>query len=81
MNSRGRLARIKARAGLTDKPKVVAGGSDLKPIVASDFETGDLVHEFETIKAAIEAGFNKPNLIGALKNGRKYKGLSWAYAE
>lgn len=53
-------------------PKEVAGINQIDP------ETGNVVATFPSIEAAAEAGFNKPNLSGAIKNGTKYKGHLWA---
>lgn len=82
------LARIKARQELASQ-KVISvvqeksqeEEKDLVKIAMKDPETGDVVKEFESIEQAIEEGFNRPNIVGAIKNGNKYKGHLWTINE
>lgn len=75
MISRGMLARIKARAGMVLAPKVPV--VDQPRIAMKDLVTGEIVQEFANIDEAVEKGFSKPHVAGALKNGNKYKGHLW----
>jgi hypothetical protein len=79
MRNRALHARIlakkpkKARA----KKKTVAA-SGIKKI---DPESNEVIGTFESLEDALEKeGLNKPNLIGALKNGTKYKNAIWKEA-
>ena len=76
------LSRIKARQALAKQefvPEVKTDEKtvDLVKIAMRDLETGIVVKEFGSIDEAIAEGFSKPNLVGALKNGNKYKGHLW----
>ena len=43
-----------------------------------DIESGEVVETFSSLEEAIEKKeLNRPNLIGAIKNGNKYKGFHW----
>lgn len=76
------LSRIKARK-LQAEPEVVPVKvkEDLVKIAKRDLQTGEVVEVFESIDEAIAKGFNKPNLVGAIKNGNKYKGHLWTTIE
>ena len=51
------------------------------PILKIDIKDESLIKEFESFDEAVEEeGLNSPNLIGALKNGNKYKGFYWKIA-
>lgn len=74
---------ILARIGAKKEPISLVGekpGPDTKKIVMKDPESGKVVKEFESVEKAVEEGFSKPHLAGALKNGNKYKGHIWAEA-
>jgi hypothetical protein len=75
------LSRIKARK-LLAQPEAVPGNEKdaLVKIVMKDVKTGK-VREFESIDEAISEGFDKTNLVKALKNGSKYKGHLWTVVE
>jgi hypothetical protein len=46
-----------------------------------DPESGEILATFDSLDKAIEGkGLNRPNLIGAVKNGNKYKGMLWKKA-
>jgi hypothetical protein len=75
MISRGMLARIKAKAGMVFASKVPV--EDQQCIAMKDLVTGEIVQKFVSIDEAVEKGFSKPHVAGALKNGNKYKGHLW----
>jgi hypothetical protein len=79
MNRRAILARIKAKLGLvTPVPvKAKADKKDLGKIAMKDLKTGEVVKEFENIEQAVAEGFNLPNIVGAIKGNKKYKGHFW----
>jgi len=69
MKNRSILSRINAKI---EKP--------VKGIVQTNIETGEKF-TYASIDEALSDGFSKPNLLGALKKGTKYKGFLWEYAE
>ena len=77
------LSRIKARKLLAQQEEVPVKKTDdpIVKIAMKDLVTGEIVEVFESIDEAIEKGFSKPNLVGALKNGNKYKGHLWTTIE
>ena len=81
MNRRAILSRIKAKLGfyplenVQEKPKTEK--KDLGKIVMKDLNTGEVVKEFENIDQAVAEGFNLPNIVGAIKGNKKYKGYFW----
>jgi hypothetical protein len=83
MTSRALLSRINAKAEPIKKV-VVAKKSTSVPIgpksgtlVQTDALTGKEIKKFKSIDEAVKKGFSKPNLVQAIKNGRKYKGSLW----
>lgn len=76
------LSRIKARK-LQAEPEVVLEKKkvDLGKIAMKDPDTDEVVKVFESIDEAIAEGFSKPNLVGAIKKGSKYKGHLWTTIE
>jgi len=52
-----------------------------KKVQKKDVETGKVVETFDSVEAAVEAGYSLPNLKGAIKNGTKYKGHHWSEVE
>lgn len=81
MRSRALLSRIKAMLSKdTVQPAVIAEPqkkADFGKVSMVEPESGNVVKVFESIESAIEDGFNLPNLVGAIKTGRKYKGHLW----
>ena len=71
------LARIQAMKEANKKVSKKDKWGDI-PIHRIDIEDESLIKEFESFdKAVEEEGLNPPNLIGALKNGNKYKEFYW----
>jgi hypothetical protein len=56
---------------ITDKKKL-----DLGKIAMKDL-TGKLEKKFDNIEQAVAEGFNLPNIVGAIKGKKKYKGHLW----
>ena len=82
MSDRATLARIKAKALLGNPGVEIASvetstKKDLGKITQKDIVTGKVVKEFENMEAAIAEGFHRPNIIGAIKGKKKYKGHFW----
>jgi hypothetical protein len=79
MNRRAILARIKARHGLATPVPVEAKTvkKDLGKIAMKDLDSGLVVKEFANIDEAVAEGYNKPNIVGAIKGNKKYKGHFW----
>ncbi len=65
-----------------EKPEEVKAepvkGPALGTILSIDPETAEVVESFESIEKAVEAGYNKPNLVSAIKRKTKYKGHLWS---
>ena len=75
------LSRIKAKQKFVPAKSTKSGPDKSKiGIVMKDPDSGKVVKEFESVEKAVEEGFSKPHLAGALKNGNKYKGHIWAEA-
>jgi len=84
MTSRGILSRIAAKAALAKKAKkakkapVAPKVEEPKTILMVDVESGKVLETFASVEEAVEKQeLNRPNLLGALKNGNKYKGTHW----
>lgn len=82
MKNRAILSRIGVRRPAKRKiktaPPVV---KKEKEIVMVDPETEEIIETFTSLEDAIEKQrLNRPNLIGAVKNGNKYKGMLWKEA-
>lgn len=76
------LSRIKARKLLAQPEEVQAVKTDDPVKIAMrDLVTEEVVEVFESIDEAVMKGFSKPNLVGAIKNGNKYKGHLWTTIE
>jgi hypothetical protein len=81
MNRRAILSRIKAKLGhypletVQVRPKTEK--KDLGKIAMKDLNTGEVVKEFDNIEQAVAEGFNLPNIVGAIKGNKKYKGYFW----
>lgn len=76
--NRAILARINAKkAQVADVAEKLPEKKIAVKIAMRDPETNEVVEEFESIEQAVEKGFNLPNLVGAIKNGNKYKGHLW----
>ena len=77
------FARTRAKAKPVVKkeaPSQSPGTSDgpIPKIQMLDLETKELVEEFESMDAAMAAGYNMPQIKKAVKNNTKYKGHLWA---
>lgn len=84
MNNRGYLARLRAKGLLPSQAEeAVAETVDETPLVVvlKDPASGEVVQEFESVQAAVEDGYSKPHIVGAIKNGNKYKGYLWSHKE
>ena len=81
MNLRAILLRKNAKAGNdpldTIQQKSKADKKDLGKIAMRDLNTGEVVKEFDNIDQAVAEGFNLPNIVGAIKGNKKYKGYFW----
>jgi hypothetical protein len=79
MKKRALLAREKAKSGIEPIPEKAK--EDLKvgfgKISLLDPDTKEVVKVFDSIEQAVAEGFNKPNIVGAIKGERKYKGHLW----
>ena len=77
------LARVKARTKVVvveETPVVEVRQKKPKEqysIAMKDLETGEVTRIFENMDEAIDAGFSKPHVAGAVKNGNKYKSSYW----
>ena len=80
MINRGYLARMKAKGLIPEKVEEVIEETPLV-VVIKDPASGEFVKEFESVQAAVEEGFSKPHIVGAIKNGNKYKGYLWSHKE
>jgi len=80
MKNRAILSRMGAKVPTKRKEKK-APPVVKKEIVMVDPETEEVFATFDSLDDAIEKqGLNRPNLIGAVKNGNKYKGMLWKEA-
>ena len=80
MKNRAILSRMGAKVPTKRKAKK-APPVVKKEIVMVDPDTEEVLAEFISLDDAIEKqGLNRPNLIGAVKNGNKYKGMLWKEA-
>ena len=78
MKNRAILSREGAKRVPAKKAKKAAPAVDERVINMIDPESEEVVATFTSLEKAIEEqGLNKPNLIGAIKNGNKYKGMLW----
>jgi len=78
MKKRGILSRINAKKSPGKKEAKAPPVVETKIIQMVDTETEEVLEEFSSLEDAIEKqGLNRPNLIGAIKNGNKYKGFHW----
>ena len=50
-----------------------------KPIIASNYQNGPIILEFESSVKAKAEGFNNTNIWKAIKNNKLYKGYYWRY--
>lgn len=80
MRNRSILARILAKAKPSKKAEKVKEQTttDSKKILKLDVETGDVVESFDSLEKALASGLHRPNLVGAINKGTKYKGHLWA---
>jgi hypothetical protein len=77
MTNRSLLARIGAKKVNVEVPKTV---EESKSILKKDPDTGD-IKSYLSLEDVLSEGFSRPNVLGALKNGNKYKGFLWEYAK
>jgi hypothetical protein len=78
MKNRGILSRMGAKKAPAKKVKQAPAKKVEKEILMIDVETEEVLATFASIDQAVEEkGLNRPNLIGAIKNGNKYKGTLW----
>jgi hypothetical protein len=79
MERRAILARMRAKIGLAPPVPVThkADKKSLGKIAMLDLQTGSVVKEFDNIEQAVAEGFNLPNIVGAIKGNKKYKGHFW----
>ena len=76
MRNRALQSRINAKN--PKKAKVVTGFQLTGKLAKVDPETGKVLKTWKTLSGAIKSEkLNRPNLIGAIKNGNKYKGHFW----
>jgi|AntRauTorckE6833_2_1112554.scaffolds.fasta_scaffold13565_2 hypothetical protein len=73
MKNRSILARLGAKVKPVKKVK-----AESNKILKSDPETGQVVETFDSLDAALASGLHRPNLVGAINKGSKYKGHLWA---
>jgi hypothetical protein len=72
-NAKGNIRKLVEVPFVQQKTK-----KDLGKIAMKDLETGKVVKEFESIEQAVTDGFNLPNIVGAIKGNKKYKGYLWS---
>jgi hypothetical protein len=74
------LSREKARQtmGILVTPPKHKHREGLGKITMKDPKTGKVVKEFDSIEQATAEGFNMPNLVGAIKGNKKFKGHLWS---
>jgi len=80
MINRGYLARLRAKGLLASTTEEPVKETPLV-VVLKDPASGEVVQEFESVEKAVEDGFSKPHVVGAIKNGNKYKGYLWSHKE
>ena len=81
MKNRAILSREAAMKVPAKKEKKAAAKKEEKKINMIDPESEEILATFDSLDQAIEEqGLNRPNLIGAIKNGNKYKGTLWKNA-
>jgi hypothetical protein len=79
MKNRAILSRIGAKSPAKKERK--ARKVDVQAINMVDPESGEILATFVSLDEAVEKEeLNRPNLIGAVKNGNKYKGMLWKKA-
>jgi len=79
MKNRAILSRI--RGNLKHTSKSTKASILVKEVQKLDPVTKEVLFTYPSVDAVIADGFSKSNLFGALKNGNKYKGFLWGYAE
>jgi hypothetical protein len=78
MKNRAILSREGAKKVPVKKEKKAPVKKVKKEIRMIDPESEEVLATFASLEEAIEEkGLNRPNLIGAIKNGNKYKGSLW----
>jgi len=77
MRTRAFRLRLAAKLKPAKKENKVAPPAETK-IQKLDVESGEVLAEFASVDEAVEKEeLNRPNLLGAIKNGNKYKGTHW----
>lgn len=80
MKNRAIIARIDAKKVVSQKQEKVKEKKEpeAKKILMKSLETGEVVKTFDSLEDALNEGYHRPNLVGAINKGSKYKGHLWA---